>query len=504
MLKLKTFLLPLLSGMIAPTLAIPLLMWAPRSFAVAPITPTYLACPATTNLGLLTCTGSETIVSGAGPNPLTYLSSFIGYVNTTEVAGTEPAYLACTAGTNLIGQRYCLSKYEIITGAAPSPTTYISSFIGYVYKAHVAGSKATYLVCQASSTITGAACAGAAPGTSQYSIVSGAAPNPTAYLSWFIGYVFPTIPVTDYTAYPKYYVGSVVYVPPGQGSWIQYGVGTVTGTTLSMTESFSQNSTAGISEGTPKGSGTINANVSISMGDGFGGSTTNSTDVEITDNSTEKYQAPSANALNHDYDQIILFFGVKVTESVNYYDVITWAVDFSALSNANDAASGYPVTVGCLRANSTIPAAQCADTLAFLTSNKITAADYPNIIAADPFANPAASQVPNSARFKKIDAFSYFGDPTTVTYTYMINNSSTLTNSATTSFSYSEGFSGSLYGLTIGSTLTFTDSSTTSNKTTSSDTSMLSLSMPTTAYTGATTLNVYEDTMYKTFMFSFD
>jgi hypothetical protein len=33
---------------------------------------------------------------------------------------------------------------------------------------------------------------------------------------------------------------------------------------------------------------------------------------------------------------------------------------------------------------------------------------------------------------------------------------------------------------------------------------MLSLTMPTTTYTGPSTLNVYEDTIYKTFIFSFD
>jgi hypothetical protein len=478
------------------------LLWAPQSLAVGPITPTYLACQAQMAVLGKVCTGSETIISGAAPSTAGYISSLIGYVNTTDVAGTEPAYLACQAGTSILGPT-CLKKYQIITGAAPNPSLYISSFIGYVYTSQVAGSQPTYLACLSVATITGPACAAPAPNASQYTIIRGAAPS-NAYLSWFIGYVFPTIPISSYTAYPKYYVGSVVYVPPGPGSSIQYGTGTVTGTTLSMTDSFSGTSTAGASEGTPKGSGTINANVTFSLEDGFGGSTMNSTDVEITNNSTEKYQAPMSNALNHDYDQIILFFGVRVIETVNYYGAITWAVDFSALKNTNDAASGYPVAVGCLRANSTIPAAQCADTLAFLASNSITAADYPNIIGADPFANPSGSQVPASSRFKKLDAFSFFGDPTTVTYTYMVNNSTTVMNSVTTSYSYKEGFSGSLYGLSFGSSITFTDSSTTSNKTTSSDTSMLSLTMPTTTYTGPSTLNVYEDTIYKTFMFSFD
>jgi hypothetical protein len=102
-----------------------------------------------------------------------------------------------------------------------------------------------------------------------------------------------------------------------------------------------------------------------------------------------------------------------------------------------------------------------------------------------------------------LDSFSYYGDPTTVTYTYGVVNSTTVTNSVTTSYSYTEGFSGTLFGLKIGNSVTFTDSSTKSNKTQSTDTSMLSLTMPTTAYSGPNTLNVYEDTVYKTFMFSF-
>jgi hypothetical protein len=269
-----------------------------------------------------------------------------------------------------------------------------------------------------------------------------------------------------------------------------------------MTESWDESATAGASEGTPKGS-TYSFNISVNIGDGFGGSTTESTDVELTDNATDKYQAPASNALNHDYDQILLFFGVKLTETVNYYGAITWAVSFASLTNTDDAASGYPVSVGCLRANSTIPAAQCAGTLAFLTSMGVSSSDYANIMNADPFANPNGNQVPASSRFVKLDSFSYYGDPTTVTYTYTVINSTTTTNSVTTSYSYSEGFSGSLFGVSLGDKITFTDSSTKTNKTMSTDTSMLSLTMPTTAYTGATTLNLYEDTVYKTFMFSF-
>lgn len=500
----KIVVFALLSRSVGAVLAIPLFLWAQQSVAAPPpITQAYLACPAGRDLAnMLECSGSEEIIDGAAPSPTGFLSSFIGYVNTTAVAGTQATYLACVASI-VFGLPQCTKQYQIIKGAAPNPSSYVSWLIGYVYTTQVAGTEPTYIACPAVSTITGLACAAAAPGASAYTIVRGSAPNPSNHLSWFVGYVYPSVPVTTYTAYPKYYIASVIYVPPGPGSYIQYGVGTNTGTTLSMMQSFSTPSTTGVSEGTPKGSGTINANVSVSISDTFGGSTSTSTDVELTDNTTDKYQAPSSNLLNHDYDQVLVFFGVKVTETVDYYGKITWAVSFASLDNTDDAASGYPVSVGCLRANSTIPASQCTATLAFLTSRNIASSDYPKIMNADPFANPGGSQEPAASRFVKLDSFSFYGDPTSVTYTYMVNNSTTVTNSVTTSYSYSEGITGSLYGLSLGTSVTYTNSSTTSNKTASTDTSMLSLTMPSPSYTGETTLNLYEDTVYKTFMFSF-
>jgi hypothetical protein len=485
----RTIIVAIRIGIIGALLAAPLL-WAPRASAASPpITPAYLAC---TNGGILnSCDNSYQIIEGTAPNPSTYTSWPIGYVDTTSIAGTEGTYLACTRGGIL---NSCDNSYQIIRGAAPSQSTYVSWLIGYTFTTQVAGSEAAYLACTRGGILNSC--------DNSYKIIRGAAPSSSTYVSWFIGYVFPTVPVTTYTAIPKYYIGSVIYVPPGPGSYIQYGTGTNTGTTLSMMDSYSDTSTAGPSEGTPNGS-TASYNITFNISDAFGGSTMTSTDVELTDNVTEKYQAPSSNLLNHDYDQILLFFGATVTETVDYYGNITWGVSFASLNNTDDAASGYPVSVGCLRPNSTIPAAQCASTIAFLTSMKITSSDYPNMMNADPFANPSGSPVPSSSRFVKLDSFSYYGDPTTVTYTYGVVNSTTVTNSVTTSYSYTEGFSGTLFGLKIGNSVTFTDSSTKSNKTQSTDTSMLSLTMPTTAYSGPNTLNVYEDTVYKTFMFSF-
>ncbi|SRR6266481_847068 len=490
MLTVRSIVIALRNGLVSAFLAIPLLLWVPRSLAAnPPITPAYLACAKGGIANI--CQGAWGIIEGAAPGS-NYVSQSIGYIDTTSIAGTQAAYFACTKNsfTGL-----CSGNYLIIRGAAPNPNSYVYSLIGYAFTTQVSGSQAVYLACTRGGI--------ASICTGNYTILKGAAPNPNTYVSWFIGYIYPTVPVTTYTGIPKYYIGSVVYVPPGPGSSIQYGVGTNTGTTLSMTQSFTQSVSAGASEGTPKGSGTANANVSVNVGNDFGGSTMTSTDIELTDNATDTYQAPSSDLLNHDYDQILLFFGVTVKENVDYYGHTTWGVSFASLNNTNNAASGYPVAVGCLRANSTIPVAQCTGTLAFLTSMNITSADYASIMNADPFANPSGSQVPASSRFVKLNAFSFFGDPTSVTYTYGVVNSTTTTNGVTTSYSYSVGFSGSLFGVSLGNKVTYTNSSTTSNKTMSTGTSVLSLRMPSPSYVGPTTLNVYEDTVYKTFMFSF-
>src|SRR5438477_286376 len=82
-----------------------------------------------------------------------------------------------------------------------------------------------YLVCT-NSSFPGNTCNG-------YTVTD--SPPPPNYQYSFIGYVYPTIPASkNFTVNPKYFIGSVFYVPPGAGaSSIAYGAGTVTGTTMS-------------------------------------------------------------------------------------------------------------------------------------------------------------------------------------------------------------------------------------------------------------------------------
>jgi hypothetical protein len=82
----------------------------------------------------------------------------------------------------------------------------------------------------------------------------------------------PAVPAQPtFTAHPKYFIGSVVYTPPGEGgSLLTYGFGTVTGTTVSTTQNWNNHSMTGVSAG----------DHFVAFGDNFGGSTSTSVDVQ--------------------------------------------------------------------------------------------------------------------------------------------------------------------------------------------------------------------------------
>jgi len=310
----------------------------------------------------------------------------------------------------------------------------------------------------------------------------------------------PAVPAQPtFTAHPKYFIGSVVYTPPGEGgSLLTYGFGTVTGTTVSTTQNWNNHSMTGVSAG----------DHFVAFGDNFGGSTSTSVDVQDNASIQSNYQFPPSNSINHDYDQIWIFFGVIVNASVDALGNITWSLDFSQILNQGFAETGYSIAAGCLGPNSTIfSSLVCIDQRNFLSSMGITSADYPNILGADPFADPNASPTPDRSRYVQIGSVSYFPDPSTSTVTHMETNSTTVTNSTTSTYSYTvnSSVSGSYDGVSLKNPgiFTWTNSSTQSNKTGSTNPVALTLSLPSAPYSGPTTLYVYLDTIYKTLLFSF-
>jgi hypothetical protein len=164
-------------------LAISFLLTPSRSFAQT-TTPTYLACTTTTSFGVKICTSQYLIIAGSTPDPNTYISWPIGTVNTTAVPETQAAYFSCTSATNF-GIQTCTGVYQIFLGSPPNPSNYISTLIGYVYPTAVAGTEVAYLACTLQTTFGVSKCSGA------YSIIRGSTPSSSVYQSWIIGYVTP-------------------------------------------------------------------------------------------------------------------------------------------------------------------------------------------------------------------------------------------------------------------------------------------------------------------------
>ncbi len=462
-------------------LATGLLMASPPS--VAGLAATYIGCvePQFPLKKPDACQGTWQITHA--PAQFQRMVSFVGYVDQTPVPGTAPAYLTCNVVPNSQPAR-CDGRWFI----SPTPNSVFDSFVGYPFTSQVADTAPMYLTCTLMpfNPRVPPVCVNKWEATAES----------TRPFTSLIGYVYSTPPITRYGFSPKYLIGSVIYVPPGQGpSTITYGAGTMTGSTLSTSESWNVSSTYGIAKGI----------VSISFGNSFGGATSTSTDMQITTAASRTYRGPASNALNHDYDEIIVYLGAQVTADVDFQGNVVWGMDLSQMPSLGYSSSGYPIAVGCLRPNSTIPPALCADTLNFLNANGITAADYPQMLSVHPFADPSASPSPDPKRYVLIDAVNFLPDPTTSTYTYTLSNSSTITNSQTTSLSYTVelGFASTASILKQSNKLTFTQSSTESNRTGSSSTSSFTVSLPSAPYGGPGTLFIYLDTIYKTFMFSF-
>jgi len=462
-----------------PALTAILLLMSPSSFAM--LAPTYIACTSVPPRPQppVNCSGLWKVSHAPGAA----IESFIGYVEQTQVPGTTPAYLTCRAVRPVPrAQPECDGRWFI----SHAPFSQYDSFIGYAYTTQIPDTVPRYIACvlDTSSPRAPPSCLNRWYTTS----------DPARSFASFIGYVYLEPPLVRYGLSPKYYIGSVIYMPPGQGpSTITYGEGTVTGTTLSTAESWNVSANFGFGIG----------DSSISFGNAFGGSTSTSTDMQISSSASRTFRGQASNTINHDYDQVVLYLGVKLNATVDYLGNVVWDVDFSQIANQGFASSGYPISIGCMRPGSTVPAVQCVDVLNFLAMNNITSVDFPEILKVHPFADPGAPAAPDHDRYLRIDAVNFLPDPTTSTYTYNLNNSSTLTNARTKSVSFTVSAGGTYGILKNTNTLTFTQSSTTSNRTGSNSSSQFVVSLPSAPYGGPSTLFIYVDTIYKTFMFSF-
>ena len=348
--------------------------------------------------------------------------------------------------------------------------------------------------------------------------------------------------------YPRYLVVGVTYAPPGPQSFVTYSTAGTVGTTVSNSNSFSSMTTVSTSgtigplHGVDGGKATATTSAAISQ------SSTNSTSttLSVQNTSTTKTSGPSnANSpVNHDYDIVWVWLNPVAQYLVTTSPVNSVVFEGFGFDMADEPeADIWPVYVGELNGHFAMEAGTTAEFARSWASNgkyfpagdspAVTAADYANILAADPFTNAGYSfAVNNSAspvtttdgRFSlasnaqgaapQID----YVPGLTQTYSLATSNSSTTgsgsSNSLGTTFSIdlsetsSTSFATFTSELKISNQLTWTHTQNASVMKSTMYTNALSISGPCTtpagctpAYAGPSVFDVYQDNIWGTFYF---
>jgi hypothetical protein len=368
----------------------------------------------------------------------------------------------------------------------------------------------------------------------------------TVVVAYYDGSVSATQSCPNVTLYPKYMVLGVTYAPPGPSSSVTYTLSNALSTTVTDSSSYSTSTqlTTSLSGG-GKIYGALNGQVDLSSSTTATQTATSSTSttVSATNLTSYKLSGPpsppvSVNTpINHDYDIVWVWLN-----PVAIYTYATNLVTFNGFAYDEADLAGmdiYPVQIGMLRGTIPMdPSLKAELDRGWAASSQwypnggspaLTAADYADIMAADPYTNASYSVSPSARtspdqRFTlvgltpstggtQLQSFIYAPGSLSETFsnTYVNSSSTTKGASSTHSQSYGVALSASLkYGdysasLKVANTLTWTNmqSSSIANSNTTTQIASFTLGSPcaSCAYTGPTVFEVYEDNVFGTFMF---
>jgi hypothetical protein len=352
---------------------------------------------------------------------------------------------------------------------------------------------------------------------------------------------------------PKYLVVTVTYAPPGSSSNVTYSNTTMLGTSVSLSDSFtndvsvSTSATAGFSIFGIGASETFTASADLSQ------ESDSSTTTAINESSTRTTQVrgPSSSAVGIDHNEDVIWvwlnpvlrlafnsptslawsgFGYDINDPVGGVDIVGIPVKF--LNGHAPMPAGLPGTLARVWAQrvvcdiSTDPTCGADGT----DAPGLTASDLASILEADPLANPAyVVNIPTGASCTLDQRFCITGNQNLqylpappggqpITQTYSLAKQATATGGTGGSDTQKLGFSVTANAtgddgiladikakLTVADTLTWTHKW--SNTTTQQvgQTAALSITGPasTDNYTGPVEFDVFQDNLYGTFMFNF-
>ena len=301
--------------------------------------------------------------------------------------------------------------------------------------------------------------------------------------------------------YPRYQILTLIYAPPGtQGGNTQpfqndvdYTSANSTGTVVSITSSFSDGGNASITVG--------DQNTNAGAQFGFNQTSTDSTSVAVTNTATAGIEVygPNTNGIDHGNDMFVLWLNPVLNVSIDPYGNKQWSFSVDGTMTI-----GY-VYVSQLQNPSTMPAGLKQQL------SGLTAADFAQILATDPFASGNAAADPDrfllctqSIPYDPPLEATENPSPTSYTQTNVVTNTTIHTKtvqytvSVTATDPIAEGLS-----LKVADQLQWTITNSYETIGTATSSASLVIAGPSFGYTGPVDLLVYWDTIFHSFMFAF-
>ena len=331
----------------------------------------------------------------------------------------------------------------------------------------------------------------------------------------------------------KYQILGVDYAPPGAKSSVNYAGSTMRGTSTSNSSTWTDSTSLSVTASTKesflifKGGGSTSASASYQQE----GDSSNSMTISTTTNMADIIPGPlsSAVGIDHDYDVIWVWLNPEVMLTIPGPYQLQWSGYTYDAEDDADEMEVVPIYVAQLKNPSLMSsglAARLARSWDTSGLGGLTTQDYAAILTADPFvANPSFN--PNTDTSGRFDiqggqTFSYSppppgGQPITQTYSVVSQSTSSVGKGASDSRSvglavdlnFGAGLNISVFSAKISVDIKTSNTYTSSNKWSSTinggagQTASLSITGPAVSdnYTGPTTIQVWKDNVYGSFMF---
>ncbi len=307
------------------------------------------------------------------------------------------------------------------------------------------------------------------------------------------------------TVVPNYMVLTIIYAPPGTGgghstSSVSYQSGSTAGTLTSSSRTFKDGNAVSVevSSGTAGNGG----GAGVSFDSSHSSTDSQSLEIKKSTTTTISQVGPSQDGINHDNDEIWLLLKPKINLALSSSTTEWTLADTRSLIQY--------VHVGWLNGHEPMPPGVAS----VLQNAGITPQVYPDILVHDPLANGQPSL--EAPRFVSINTTFPYEPPYSAsdpvpTSTFNISNSQVATTGTTAEDSvkvelYVSGSAGFMGLATIKLKDTdsweWTNKSSNTTTTGSSQSATLTIGGPAYGFVGPSVIQVYYDTVYRTFAFA--